>query len=447
LEYLYSSLFTWSQSTLRILARGIILYNSVKKGKIYTIMDFIKKKSRFGFKKSFLSEYYIVPIILAICVIGIITAGSAIQTRTYKDSVLFADEFIKQIFSGFLLGLFLAYSIYIIGIENILKFKRVMLAASLITLLYLAIPSIISLFTKADLVTSVGYFNGLPIKPVIRNAAVRWLSIGPLQFQPVELVKITVLLYMAHYFRNLNNEIMDWDYIKRPLYIFALTCFFILIQPDLGSVVIITLMLATILFLLRINIKQSLIILLILAIFSMLAIAVTPYRRERIMGWLSNSKIQQVDAEYLQIKRVQDAVAKGGLTGVGYTNGVIKNSIPEVSSDAILAVLAEEFGFFAILFLILLYSLLFFYCIQKSFEIQDTSRKIILIGIGSWIFYQSMWNIAGVVGLVPLKGLPLPFISEGGTSVAVSLLGVGLILACIKRESIGGQRKYVKNNN
>jgi cell division protein FtsW len=407
-------------------------------------MDFIKKSSRFRFRKTFLSEYYIIPIILTICVIGIITAGSAIQTRTYKDSVIFADEFVKQIFSGFLLGLFLAYSIYIIGIDNILKFKRIMLIASLGTLLYLALPSLISLVTKSDLVTSVGYFKSLPIKPVIRNAAVRWLSIGPLQFQPVELVKITILLYMAHYFRSIDKLEMNWDYIKRPLYIFLLTSFFILIQPDLGSVVIITLMLATILFLIKINIRQSLIILLILAIFSVLAIAVTPYRRERVMGWLSNSKIQQVDAEYLQIKRVQDAVAKGGLTGVGYTNGVIKNSIPEVSSDAILAVLAEEFGFFAILFLILLYSLFFFYCIQKSFQVQDQSRKIILIGIGSWIFYQSMWNIAGVVGLVPLKGLPLPFISEGGTSVAVSLLGVGLILACIKRESIGNRAKFAR---
>ena len=408
-------------------------------------MDFIKKRTRFVTTKSFWSEYYIIPIILTICVIGIITAGSAIQTRTYKDSVIFADEFIKQIFSGFLLGLFLAYSIYIIGIDNLLKFKRLMLVASLATLLYLAIPSLISLITRADLTTSVGYFKSLPIKPVIRNAAVRWLSIGPLQFQPVELVKITVLLYMAHYFRNIDKLELTWDYIKRPLYIFILTCFFIIIQPDLGSVVIITLMLATILFLLKINIRQSLTILTILAIFSCLAIAVTPYRRERILGWLSNSKIQQVDAEYLQIKRVQDAVTKGGLTGVGYTNGTIKNSIPEVSSDAILAVLAEEFGFFAILFLIILYSLLFYYCIQQSYIIQDTSRKIILIGIGSWIFYQSMWNIAGVVGLVPLKGLPLPFISEGGTSVAVSLLGVGLILACIKRESIS--RRPTRNLN
>jgi cell division protein FtsW (lipid II flippase) len=386
--------------------------------------------------QSFLSQYYIIPIVIAICIIGIITAGSAIQTRTYKDSQVFSDEFVKQILSGFVLGLALACGIYWVGIERLLKFKRVMLSISLLTLAYLALPSIITAITKVDLSTSVGYFSTLPIKPVIRNAAVRWLSIGSLQFQPVELVKIAVLLYMAQYFSELDKNAISWDYIKRPLYIFLLTSFFILIQPDLGSVVIITLMLSTVLFLLKISFKQSLIILVILALFSVLTIAITPYRRERVLGWINNTNIQKNDSDYLQIKRVQEGIARGGLTGVGYTNGSIKNSIPEVSSDAVLAVLGEEFGFFAILLLVLLYSFIFYYCIQKAMSADTNPRKIILIGIGSWIFYQAMWNIAGVVGLVPLKGLPLPFISEGGTSVAVSMLGIGLILACLKTNNL-----------
>jgi cell division protein FtsW (lipid II flippase) len=407
-------------------------------------MDYAKKNSGFRIKNSFWKEYYLIPVILTICIIGIITAGSAIQTRTFNDNQSFGVEFVKQILSGFLLGGVLSYLIYIVGIDKILRLKRVLLITSLVTLLYLAIPTLISFVLKIDIFTAAGYFQNFPIRPVIRNQAIRWLSIGPLQFQPVELVKLTLLIYLAHYFRDIQNSVFNWDYYKRALYVFLTTTLFIVIQPDLGSVVIITLMLATALFLLKISVKQSLVILSILALFSGMAILITPYRRERVLGWLSNTKIQNVDADYMQIQRVQEGIAKGGMFGVGYTKGTIKSTIPEVSSDAILAVLGEEFGFIMILILTLLYSFIFFYCIQKSYQVNDYSRKIILIGIGSWIFYQAMWNIAGVVGLVPLKGLPLPFISEGGTSVAVSLLGVGLILACLKNENISYRKSLSK---
>jgi cell division protein FtsW (lipid II flippase) len=407
-------------------------------------MDYAKKNSGFRIKNSFWKEYYLIPVILTICIIGIITAGSAIQTRTFNDNQSFGVEFVKQILSGFLLGGVLSYLIYIVGIDKILRLKRVLLITSLVTLLYLAIPTLISFILKVDIFTAAGYFQNFPIRPVIRNQAIRWLSIGPLQFQPVELVKLTLLIYLAHYFRDIQNSVFNWDYYKRALYVFLTTTLFIVIQPDLGSVVIITLMLATALFLLKISVKQSLVILSILALFSGMAILITPYRRERVLGWLSNTKIQNVDADYMQIQRVQEGIAKGGMFGVGYTKGTIKSTIPEVSSDAILAVLGEEFGFIMILILTLLYSFIFFYCIQKSYQVNDYSRKIILIGIGSWIFYQAVWNIAGVVGLVPLKGLPLPFISEGGTSVAVSLLGVGLILACLKKESVSYRKSLSK---
>ncbi|MGL4757704.1 MAG: FtsW/RodA/SpoVE family cell cycle protein [Patescibacteria group bacterium] len=397
-------------------------------------MDYSKRRSKIRFNFDFWRDFYIIPVIFLISAIGIITAGSAIQTRTFIDNQSFGDEFFKQILSGFLLGVILAYGIYLIGIERIFQMKRILLITSLLTLLYLSLPSLISFVTKVDLFTAVSYFKNLPIRPVLRNAAVRWLSIGPFQFQPVELVKISLLVYIANFFKDLQNNQMTWDYYKRALYVFLVSCFFILIQPDLGSVVVITLMLATALFLLKLNIKQSLSVLGILGVFSTLAILVTPYRRERVLGWLSNSKLQNVDADYMQIQKVQEAVNRGGFFGVGYTKGALKQSIPEVSSDAVLAVLAEEFGFFMIFILIILYIIAFYYCIDMSYKSKEYKNKILLIGIGSWIFYQAMWNIAGVVGMVPLKGLPLPFISEGGTSVAVSLIGIGLVLTVIKAE-------------
>ena len=399
--------------------------------------SYTRKKDNSNFSyANFWKNYYIIPVIFLICIIGIITAGSAIQTRTFFDSQVFADEFFKQIVSGFLLGLILAYSIYILGIEQILKFRKGLLIACLITLFYLALPSFITYLIKVDIVTASNYFSNLPIKPIVRNGAVRWLSVGFLQFQPVEVVKISILLYMSHYFREIENNNITWEYIKRPFYVFAITSLFILVQPDLGSVVIITLMLSTVLFLTKINIKQTLAILTLLIIFSGITVAITPYRRERFLGWLNNSKLQETEVDYLQIEKVQKAIQVGGLYGVGYTKGEIKNTIPEVSSDAVLAVLGEEFGSVSIIVLIALYSVFFYYCLSKAKDIKNTSKKMILIGVGSWIFYQAVWNIGGVIGLVPMKGLPLPFISEGSTSVAISILGVGLILACLKKDIV-----------
>jgi cell division protein FtsW len=382
------------------------------------------------------SQQFIISVVSILCLIGILTVASAITTRTNLTDSSFLSEFYSQMIGGFFLGIFGAYLIVRIGLQEILKHRRSIIIVSLLVILYLAIPSIISFFTKQSLETTSGYFKNLPIRPIIKNGAVRWLKFGPIQFQPVELVKLSTLIYFASYFASIKDQALNWDNCKKPFYIAVITAFCVIIQPDLGSIIIIFLMLTTALFLKKIAIKPLLITILIICILTSFTIAITPYRRDRFLAWFSNSNGTAIngDDNFLQVQKVKEAVRNGGLLGVGYTKGQVKELIPEVSSDAIIAIVFEEFGLLAVIFIILLFLSIYIFCIEKGLKIQDFASSFIIIGVGSWIFYQALWNIAGITGFVPLKGLPLPFLSEGGTSVAVNIISLGFILASLQTQ-------------
>ena len=385
----------------------------------------------------------VVTLISIISLIGILSVGSGIQTRASNVGNSFVVEFIQQIFSGFVLGGVLALIVYRIGIDQILKFRRLLIIVSIVTLLYLALPTLIRVLTGSTIEAAVSYFKWLPVRPVVKNGAVRWLQFFFIQFQPVELVKIAVLVYFASYFQEVKDKAFTWDTYKRPLYIFALISLLISVQPDLGSIIIISLMVLTGLFLTKLNFSKLFWLLAIVMTFSSLAIAITPYRRDRFFNWVNNSQInnsrnlETINSDSnLQVKKIQQAVKNGNWFGVGYTKGSVKSVIPEVSSDGIFAVLVEEQGLVLAFVLIGLYLAIFVICIENGSKRgvgkYSTANQIIIIGIGSWIFYQALWNIGGVTGLFPLKGLPLPFVSEGGTSVAVNFIAVGLLCCCLK---------------
>jgi cell division protein FtsW len=380
----------------------------------------------------------LISLVAFLSLIGITTVGSAIATRTNLTDNAFMSEFYTQMVSGFALGIIGAYMIARIGLDAILKKRRVIIICSLLILLYLALPSILSFITRQSLETTTGYFRGLPIRPVIRNGAVRWLKVLFLQFQPVELVKLSTLIYFASYFGALKDKVLTWDVYKRPLYVSIVTAFAILIQPDLGSVVVIFLMLATSLFLTKINYRAIFVGALVAILLTSLIIAITPYRRERFLAWVSNREVSAQlvqDDQFLQVQKVKEAIRKGGIWGVGYGKGEVKENIPEVSSDAIIAVVFEEFGIVTVAIVMASFIALFVFCIEKGTKETRLPNAIIIIGIGSWVFYQAIWNIAGITGLVPLKGLPLPFISEGGTSIAVNFICVGFVIAALKKET------------
>jgi cell division protein FtsW (lipid II flippase) len=383
-------------------------------------------------------------LVLLISLFGIVTVGSAINSRIDSINDSFGQEFYAQIFGGFLFGLVLAFSIVRLGFDKLIKFKRVFIVLSLITLLYLALPTVISQITKESLEVTTSYFKSLPIRPIIKNGAVRWIKVFSLQFQPVELVKIASLLYFAVYFDKIKTLELNWDNLKRAIYIFVIIAFTIIIQPDLGSIVIIFATILTSLFLTRISFRTLISGLIILIIASSFVIAITPYRRDRLMGWVNNKSLVQgskVGDNFLQVQKVKEAIVAGSMFGVGYTKGTIKNEIPEISSDAIVAIVFEEFGLFWVVLLVLLFAVFFVYSIELGIKNPNYDAKFVIIGIGSWIFYQAMWNITGITGLVPLKGLPLPFVSEGGTAVAVNIMAVGILISAVLTK-----KNYVTNN-
>ncbi len=132
--------------------------------------------------------------------------------------------------------------------------------------------------------------------------------------------------------------------------------------------------------------------------------------------------------DQLQVLEIQEAMASGGLFGVGYSRSDLKDRIPESTTDGVIGVIGAEGGFFLVSLVILLYLIIFMRGMKIAAEAEDEGGKALAVGISVWIVLQSFWNIAGMVGLFPLKGLPLPFISEGGTAMVINLVTIGILL-------------------
>jgi cell division protein FtsW len=128
------------------------------------------------------------------------------------------------------------------------------------------------------------------------------------------------------------------------------------------------------------------------------------------------------------VLEIQEAMASGGLFGVGYSRSDLKDRIPESTTDGIIGVIGAEGGFFLVSLVIVLYLIIFLRGMKIASEAEDAGGKALAVGISVWIILQSFWNIAGMVGLFPLKGLPLPFISEGGTAMVINLMTIGILL-------------------
>ncbi len=249
----------------------------------------------------------------------------------------------------------------------------------------------------------------------------RWISIGSINFQPSEVIKLSLALYLAKVSESTN---------KNPLAYFiplAVVCGLIMLQPDLGTTLIVGLIGITQIFVSGIPIAYFLGSLLLGIVSVGILILVSPYRRDRLMTFLQVSS-DPLGKEY-HIRQVLLALGSGGLFGLGIGQSRQKFLfLPEASTDSIFAAIAEEIGFVGSFFLITLFS----YFIYKSFRIAsrapDQFSKILAIGITAWIGGQIILNLASMTALTPLTGIPLPFFSYGGTSLSMILASCGILL-------------------
>lgn len=270
------------------------------------------------------------------------------------------------------------------------------------------------------------------------NGATRWINLGFATLQPSELIKLTLILFLASWFEKKGDDVRDFTKGTLPfLVIVGVIAGLIMFQPDMGtaSVIVST---AGIMFLLAgASVTHLFGLVLTAAAFIWALIASAPYRLERLMTFMNPSS-DSSGAGY-QIKQALVAVGSGGLFGLGFGRSRQKfNYLPEAATDSIFAVIAEELGFIraGLIILVILLFVLRGYKIAK--EAPDAFARLVAAGITTWVAAQSFINILAILGLMPLTGVPLPFISYGGTSLVMLLAACGILLNISKNSEIGG---------
>lgn len=268
----------------------------------------------------------------------------------------------------------------------------------------------------------------LPVNPAY--PAHRWVRLGSLSFQSVELVKFAVIIWMAAFLAKAikASQVANFNKTLRPILI-AIVVIGVVVagaQSDLGSMGVIVAIIGSMAFVAGIPLKKVLIVLGIIAIGLILAVSAIPYRRARLEAFLHPQSNCQGSG--YQACQSLIAVGSGGLFGLGLGRSVQAYGYePESDNDSIFAIYAEEFGFVGSLVLIFVFAALFKRMKFIAERVSDDFSKLIVIGVLAWISSQTIINIGAMIGLLPLKGITLPFISYGGTSMVFLAAGMGII--------------------
>jgi cell division protein FtsW len=266
--------------------------------------------------------------------------------------------------------------------------------------------------------------------------ASRWMQIGPLSFQPSEMLKIGLIIYLAAWLESRGGQIRDFFEGFLPFSIIvAIISFLLLKQPDMGTLVVIIMMAISMFFLSGSRMTHMLLMISVGVIAFLGMIKFESYRMNRLLVFL-HPELDPRGIGY-QINQALLAIGSGGILGVGLGHSLQKlNYLPEPVGDSIFAIIGEELGLVGCLVLVGLFLLLAVRGLKIARNAPDTFSRLTAIGIVSWIFFQAFINIAAISGLIPLTGIPLPFISYGGTSIVFLMAGIGILLNISKQTNL-----------
>jgi len=279
----------------------------------------------------------------------------------------------------------------------------------------------------------------LPPLGVVAKGARRWLRLGPISLQPAEVAKLAVVLILARYLARREGQVTEGPTgVLMPVLVVGLLGGLLMLQPDLGTVVVIGLATLGLLFLggARLTHLAGL-VLLSLPVAAALILG-SSYRRQRLLTFLEPWK-DPTDTGF-QVTQSYLAFGSGGLFGVGLGEGKQKLFfLPEAHTDFVLALAGEELGLVGTVTIMVLFAIL----VLKGFQIAGRARgpfgRYLALGIALLIGVQVLLNAGVVTGLLPTKGLTLPLVSYGGSSLVTSLLGIGILLS-ISRDRRGGRQ-------
>lgn len=264
----------------------------------------------------------------------------------------------------------------------------------------------------------------------------RWIQLGIVSFQPSEMLKLSLIIYLAAWLEGRGEKARDFFEGLLPFVtIMALIGFLLIKQPDMGTLGVTVLIAMTIYFVNGAKISHMLLLALggFLSFYTLMK--TESYRMDRFLVFL-HPELDPKGVGY-QINQALLAIGSGGILGVGLGHSMQKfNYLPEPVGDSIFAIIGEELGLVGAVFLVVLFVGLSLRGLRIARNAPDIFSKLAAVGIVAWIFFQAFINIAAISGLIPLTGVPLPFISYGGTSVIFLMAGIGILLNISKQAKI-----------
>lgn len=258
----------------------------------------------------------------------------------------------------------------------------------------------------------------------------RWINLQFFVLQPAEFVKLSLAIYLSAWFSHKEKE----RFLAFCLLI-GLVIILIMLQPDMGTASVILFEAMTVYFLSGGSIKQFALLVPLISAAGLLLVLIAPYRMSRVVAFLSIGK--SLDSTSYHVKQILIALGSGGIFGVGLGNSLQKYEyLPENVTDSIFAIIAEEIGFIGSLILILVFFIILWRGLIISTKAKDMFGRLLAGSIISFIGVQIVINLAAMTALIPLTGIPLPFISYGGSALIIDLAAIGILLNIAKQGSI-----------
>jgi rod shape determining protein RodA len=346
-------------------------------------------------------DWTLFALVMSICAIGIVNIYSTGYSLMDNQSPLY----LKQL-QWIMFGMFLMIVTFLIDYRVINRAAYIIYAVSVLSLIFVAV---------------FGH---------TANGAQRWISLGVFLFQPSELMKVTIIITLARYFDDhKSNEPYLLRELFVPLLIVMLPCVLILKQPDLGTALMIVIVSASIVLFIGMNWKSILIAM--ASVLVVLPVAwhfLKDYQKDRLLTFLSPES-DPLGAGY-HIIQSMIAIGSGGFLGKGFLKGsqTQLKFLPEQQTDFVFSVFAEEWGFIGGVVLMVMFISLIIWSLKIALHSKDLLGTILAFGITALIAWQVLINMGMVLGMLPVVGIPLPFLSYGGSAMVSLLVSIGLLM-------------------
>lgn len=355
------------------------------------------KKHRLQFD-CFLAVVTGVLLVLGILILASVSASFSQEKFGRTTYYLF-----HQTLYGLIFGLALGFIAFKIRLSFFQKWAWVLILLNLILMIIVFVPGL----------------------GIISGGAPRWINLGFATFQPSEILKLSFIVYLSAWLANRADK--KTSLLLPFLAVLGVIVVLLGFQSDLGTLVVIIATALLMFFLANSSIWHNILLFFICVGGLLGLIKFAPYRMKRILVFL-DPNLDPMGMGY-QINQILIAIGSGGISGLGLGMSSQKfGFIPQTMADSIFAIFAEETGFIGSLILISLFLLFFWAGLRIAKRSKDKFSKLLVMGISCWICLQAFINIGAMIGLLPLTGIPLPFISYGGSHLISELIGVGIIL-------------------